>query len=112
MSEVSKLDDPPRIDVKDAIRRAKTQVADLLEGEAYDQLALEEVKYDDRTNRWLITLGLNRPWNVEKRSSGGGVAGAVYGLPSSTTTKQVRTYKKVQIDSKTGEFVSMEGTDD
>jgi hypothetical protein len=106
-----KLDDPPRIDVKDAIRRAKMQVADLLEGEAFSQLALEEVKYDDRDNRWLITLGLNRPWNVEKQSSGG-VAAAALGLPSSTTTRQVRTYKKVQIDGKTGEFVSMEGTDD
>jgi hypothetical protein len=111
MPQDSKLDDPPRIDVKDAIRRAKRQVADLLDGEAYDQLALEEVKYDDRTNRWLITLGLNRPWNVERRSSGG-VTAATLGLPSSTTTRQVRTYKKVQIDGKTGEFVSMEGTDD
>jgi hypothetical protein len=111
MSDDSKLDDRPRIDVKDAIRRAKTQVADLLEGEAYNQLALEEVKYDGRTNRWLITLGLNRPWNVEKQSSGG-VAAATLGLPSSSTTRQIRTYKKIQIDSETGEFVSMEGTDD
>jgi hypothetical protein len=111
MSEDSKLEAPPRINVKDAIRRAKTQVAELLEGETYDRLALEEVKYDDRTNRWLITLGLNRPWNVEKQSSGG-VAAAALGLPSSTTTRQIRTYKKIQIDSKTGEFVSMEGTDD
>jgi hypothetical protein len=110
MSEDSKLDDPPRIDVKDAIRRAKTQVAELLEGEAFGQLGLEEVKYDDRDDRWLITLGLNRPWNVEKQSTSGFTA-ATLGLPSSTTTRQVRTYKKVQIDGKTGEFVSMEGTD-
>jgi hypothetical protein len=108
---VQSTDDSPRIDVKDAIRRAKTQLRDLLEGEAYDQLALEEVKFDNRNQRWLITLGLNRPWNVEKRSSGG-VAAATLGLPSSTTTRQVRTYKKLQIDSQTGEFVSMEGTDD
>src|SRR5947209_6183195 len=47
MPEDSKLEAPPRIDLKDAIRRAKTQVADLLEHEAYDGLALEEVKYDD-----------------------------------------------------------------
>ena len=81
----SKLEAPLRIDVKDAIRRAKTQVADLLEGEDYERLALEEVKYDDRNNRWLITLGLNRPWNVEKQSTGG-FAAATLGLPSSTTT--------------------------
>jgi hypothetical protein len=105
MSEDSKTDHPEGVDVKEAIRRAKTQLADLLEGETYSQLGLEEVKYDDRNKQWVITLGLNRPWNVEKQS----VAG-LYGLPSSTT-RQVRTYKKVHIDGGTGELVSMEGTD-
>jgi hypothetical protein len=105
MSEDSKMDHPQEVDVKDAIRRAKTQVADLLEGEAYGQLGLEEVKYDDRNQQWVITLGLNRPWNVEKQSTT-----SPYGFPSSTT-RQVRTYKKVHIDSRTGELVSMEGTD-
>jgi hypothetical protein len=105
MSEDSKMDHPQEVDVKDAIRRAKTQVADLLEGETYSQLGLEEVKYDDRSKQWIITLGLNRPWNVEKQSTAG-----PYGIPSSTT-RQVRTYKKVHIDSRTGELVSMEGTD-
>ena len=28
-----------------------------MEGEAYSQLGLEEVKYDDQSNRWEITLG-------------------------------------------------------
>jgi hypothetical protein len=73
MSEGSKMDHPQEVDVKDAIRRAKTQVADLLEGETYSQLGLEEVKYDDRNQQWVITLGLNRPWNVEKQSTAGPV---------------------------------------
>jgi hypothetical protein len=105
MSEESQMDHPQEVDVKEAIRRAKTQVADLFEGETYSQLGLEEVKYDDRNKQWIITLGLNRPWNVEKQSGSG-----LYGLPSSTT-RQVRTYKKVHIDGRTGELVSMEGTD-
>jgi hypothetical protein len=45
-------------------------LADLMEGEAYSQLGLEAVKYDDQDNRWEITLRLNRSWNVEKQSSG------------------------------------------
>ena len=105
-------DDYSRIDVKDAIRRAKMQITDLLEGETYSQIGLEEVKYDDREDQWVITLGLNRPWNMEKHSTSEG-AGMVYGMPSSstTTTRQVRTYKEVRIDGRTGEFVSMQGTD-
>jgi hypothetical protein len=107
MSEGNTTDSRQGVDVKEAIRRAKTQVADLLEGEAHSQLGLEEVKFDDRNNEWVITLGLNRPWNVEKQSGGG----ALFGAPSSTTSRQLRTYKKVHIDGRTGEFVSMEGTD-
>jgi hypothetical protein len=107
MSDGNAMDSRQGVDVKEAIRRAKTQVADLLEGEAYSQLGLEEVKFDDRNNEWVITLGLNRPWNVEKQSGGG----ALFGPPSSTTSRQLRTYKKVHIDGRTGEFVSMEGTD-
>jgi hypothetical protein len=58
MSEGNTMDSRQGVDVKEAIRRAKTQVADLLEGETYSQLGLEEVKFDDRNNEWVITLGL------------------------------------------------------
>jgi hypothetical protein len=105
MSEDSKLDDPPRIDVKEAIRKAKTQVGELLEGEAYQALGLEEVKYNERENEWLITLGLNRPWDIEKQLQTGS---SLYGSIPTTTTRQVRTFKKIRIDGRTGAFISME----
>jgi predicted lactoylglutathione lyase len=94
-----------RIDIKAAIRAAKTMVSDLLEGESYSQLGLEEVKYDSRSDHWLITLGFNRPWDVEKQVQTAGMA--IYAGPT-TTTRQMRTLKKVTIDGKTGEFISME----
>jgi hypothetical protein len=103
MSEGNTMEPTQEVDVKEAIRRAKTQLADLLEGETYSQLGLEEVSYDDRNKQWVITLGLNRPWNVEKQSGGNS-----FGLPSSTT-RQVRSYKKVHIDGRTGELLSIEG---
>lgn len=107
MPEDASADVAERISIKEAIRAAKAQVAELLEGETYSQLALEEVKYDSRVGEWLITLGLNRPWNVEKQAQGS----LMYGVPSSTT-RQIRTYKKIRIDGKTGQFISMEGSDD
>jgi hypothetical protein len=110
MSEDVSADATEQISIKEAIRAAKTQVAELFEGEAYSQLGLEEVKYDSRNGEWLITLGLNRPWNVEKQVQSGSVMYG-YGIPASTT-RQVRTYKKVRIDGKTGQFISMEGSDD
>lgn len=94
------------ISVKEAIRIAKTGLADWLEGEAFQQLGLEEVKFDERAGRWLITLGLNRPWNKETQQSG-----SYLGMPSGSTTRQIRTYKKVEINGRTGEIVSLTGTD-
>ena len=95
----------PQIDIKEAIRTAKTVVSDLLEGEAFSQLGLEEVQYDDRSNEWQITLGYNRPWDIEKQLQ---TAGSVlYGGMPTTTTRQVRTFKKIKIDGKTGRFISM-----
>ena len=108
MSDETSPNASERINVKEAIRLAKTQVADLLEGETYSQLGLEEVKYDDREGQWVITLGLNRQWNVEKQTQPGSVYG---GLPASTT-RQIRTYKKIRLDGKTGELIAMEGKDD
>jgi hypothetical protein len=49
MSDDISTDNAPRIDVKQAIRAAKNEVAELLEGEAYQALRLEEVKYDGGT---------------------------------------------------------------
>jgi hypothetical protein len=96
-----------RIDIKQAIRIAKAQVADLLEGEAYSQLGLEEVKYDSRDNEWLITLGLNRPWNTETETTRPSSIYGGYSLPS-TITRQLRTYKKIRLNGKTGQLISME----
>ena len=108
MSSDITTDDAPRIDIKEAIRRAKTQVAELLEGEPYQALALEEVKYDDRRNEWLITLGWQRPWDVEKQSHGSSLSATISGIIPTTTTRQLRTFKKIRMDGKTGAFISME----
>jgi hypothetical protein len=108
MSSDITTDDSPRIDIKEAIRKAKTQVAELLEGEPYQALALEEVKYDQRSNEWLITLGWQRPWDVEKKSQGSSMSAAISGIMPTTTTRQLRTFKKIRMDGKTGAFISME----
>ncbi len=109
MSQQDAADAAPPIDVKSAIRNAKMILSDLLEGETYSQVGLEEIKYDDRFQRWLVTLGLNRPWNTEKQQSASSVS--VLG-PTTSTTRQLRTYKKLEIDGLTGELISMESVGD
>jgi hypothetical protein len=105
MSEVIAENAPQRIDIKEAIRKAKAMLADLMEGESYSQLGLEEVKYDDHHDQWVVTLGINRSWDVEKESSGG-ISASIYGVPT-TISRQRRTYKKLLLDGKTGALVEM-----
>ncbi|MBV8203134.1 MAG: hypothetical protein JOZ15_21170 [Acidobacteria bacterium] len=54
-----------RIDVKEAVRAAKTFVADILASEKVTNIGLEEVKLDDA--QWLVTLGFSRPWDYLKQ---------------------------------------------
>jgi len=50
-----------RVDVKEAVRAAKTFVADILSAEKVTNIGLEEVRLDD--DQWLVTVGFSRPWD-------------------------------------------------
>jgi hypothetical protein len=94
---------PETTDARVAIRKAKSLLADLMEGEAYSQVGLEEVKYDHHKGIWVVTLGFNRSWDVEKEV-GSGLSLGVY---PTTVTRQRRTYKKLLLDGKSGDFIEM-----
>lgn len=105
MSEDVKPEDARRLNVKAAILKAKAHLTDLMEGESYNNLGLEQVKFDDRNSQWLVTLGFNRPWDSETERQNP----SLYSVSGPTTIKrQMRTYKKVILDGQTGDFISME----
>jgi len=49
------------MDVKEAVKTAKSYVGDLFSDETPVDLGLEEVEYDDSANVWNITVGFSRP---------------------------------------------------
>ena len=49
------------MDVREAARTAKTYIADVFAEEDIDELGLEEVDFDDRSNLWKITISFLRP---------------------------------------------------
>ena len=51
------------MDVKAAARTAKTYVADLFADEEIENVGLEEVEFDERRDRWIVTVGFSRPWD-------------------------------------------------
>ena len=85
------------MDVKEAIAKAKIYVSELFVGEKLSNLGLEEVEFDDRAQRWEITLGFSRPWD-----SVSGMAAMMQHAPVIS-----RTYKIVRVADQDGKLISI-----
>ncbi len=87
------------MDVKKAVRAAKSYVADLYEDEPIIHLGIEEVVFDELKNSWLVTVGFYRPWNKKPKS--------ISELLSEPDKALTRSFKQVQINDNTGDIMSM-----
>ena len=86
------------MDVKEAVKKAKAYVADLLADEGLVNLGLEEIKYDETEDAWNITIGFSRPWNSVRSS-------ATY-LTGEQAVK--RAYRIVKLRNSNGEVLSFQ----
>lgn len=88
------------MDVKEAIRRAKTYVAEMFSDENIANIGLEEVRRDEDGRNWLITVGFSRVPSA--RIGAASLASIVgYGLDLP------RIYKIVTLDDQDGELISI-----
>ena len=51
------------MDVQEAVRLAKDYVLRIYAEEIITNVGLEEIKLDDRSDVWRITIGFSRPWD-------------------------------------------------
>jgi len=80
-----------RIAVKDAINIAKVFVLETFGDEGLVNVGLEEVKFDDKSLNWEITIGFSRPWDDESS------------IIPQMRRQYRRAFKIVTIDGETGE---------
>ena len=52
------------MDVKEAVRTAKSHIADIFEDEQITRVGLEEVEFDSVNAEWRVTIGFNRSWDA------------------------------------------------
>lgn len=50
-----------RLDFKDAVKRAKAYVAEIMQDESPMHIGLEEIEYDEAAGIWNVTIGFERP---------------------------------------------------
>lgn len=79
------------MEVKDAVKLAKSHVADLFAEERVDEIGLEETEYLDGKDEWQITIGFRRILpSVRKR-------GPFKGFP---VDRPERSFKVVRIRNR------------
>ena len=84
------------MDVKEAVSTAREYLSDLYEAEEIADVGLEEVKFDEKSDAWKITIGFSRPWDRK-----GALAVAL------RERLQGRSYKVVRIDDHSGRVESL-----
>ena len=83
------------MDVKEAVRTAKTYITDVYADEKITDIGFEEVKYDqEHPTRWRVTIGFHRPWQGNNP-----LVGALVHRP--------RSYKVLSIDPESGTVESL-----
>ncbi len=89
------------MDVKEAIKRAKTYVAETFSDENIVDVGLEEVRRDEDGRNWLITVGFSRVSSVVEasRARGASILGYSSDLP--------RIYKVVTLSDQDGDLISI-----
>jgi hypothetical protein len=77
------------MDAKEAVATAKAHVEELFGSEGVFNLGLEEIEFDETSDRWYITVGFSRSWDKKQ--------GILADLSPTG-----RTYKIVMIDNMGG----------
>ena len=90
------------MDVKEAVAIAKSYLTEVYAEERIINLGLEEVEFDDASDRWNVTLGFSRPWDHPKRHA----LAAVQGLEKPSPK---RSYKVIRINDGNGLVESLRG---
>ena len=80
------------MDVKQAVKTAKDWVSEVLGEEGISNVGLEEVKFDEMKDSWLITIGFSRPWNANKNAMA-----LLGGIPSIA-----RSYRVIAVKNSEG----------
>ena len=93
------LSQEARLPVKDAVTAAIAYVKELYEGVSLRDLLLEEIEYNNASDKWLVTIGFSLPETKE-------VSSPVI-FPTKTSRELSRRYKTVIIDAISGTPDSM-----
>lgn len=86
------------MEVAEAVKAAKSLVAEIFADEEPTHIGLEEVELTDGI--WSVTIGFSRPWNVAQRS-------ALAALTTGQPIEARRSFKVVKIRDADGQMMGI-----
>ena len=89
------------MDVKEAASKAVDFINDLYQSEKIRHVGLEEVKFDDQTDEWVITIGFFRQWDKVQESKTLAEVSAESNFVIQPSDWKQRTFKTVRINNRT-----------
>ena len=87
-------------DIKAAVYAAREHARALFDQEPLENLALEEVEFDETNGDWLVTLGYDSPHKLRRSTKGPGLFPTV-------EEETLREYKIFRIDPSDGHLISI-----
>lgn len=87
------------MDVREAVAKAREYISDVYAEEEIRHVGLEEVRFDDATNAWKVTIGFFRAWSE--------IAPSPLQMLGDRSNWKRRAFKVIQIDDGSGRVVSM-----
>lgn len=98
--------------MKEAVIQAKSYAKELFEDEGIQDLSLEEIDFDNLSNRWKVTLGYNAErhkieTNAKHRARLATETLGVFGNNELSKTEMVREYKVFEINAQDGSLIKM-----
>lgn len=91
------------MEVRQAVRTAKDYLSALFVDEGIENMGLEEVRFDESSNNWSITIGFSRPWDRAGQKTQHQHLISTLNEP----TPRARSYKVLRINDKTGKVESL-----
>lgn len=86
------------MDVKAAVRLAKQYLGELFADEEITNIGLEEVRFDELSSAWSVTIGFSRPWDQPNNAASALAGNVLY---------PKRSYKVVLISDDNAGIISV-----
>lgn len=95
--------------MKEAVIQAKSYAKELYDDEDIEDLSLEEIDFDDTSDKWRVTLGYNIKRHSFEKNLNSPISELInpFNQNQDSKIKTIREYKIFEINANNGNLIKM-----